>query len=63
LGPIAASLRGSWAVKKPSELSPVTNSLRGVLKTKSSPKVKAKRQQSADPDNAAYQKYLEEKYL
>jgi Family of unknown function (DUF6364) len=61
--PIAASLAGSWAVKRPVELSPVTNSLRGVLKAKSAPKVNAKRQPSADPDKAAYHKYLEEKHL
>ena len=63
LSPITASLAGSWAVKKPAELSPVTNSLRGVLKAKSASKINAKHQRSADPDKAAYQKHLEEKYL
>ena len=63
LSPITASLAGSWAVKKPAELSPVTNSLRGVLKVKSALKLNAKHQPSADPDKAAYHKYLEEKYL
>ena len=67
LSPKTASLGGSWTVKAPAELSPVTNSLRGVLKgkspTKSPTKFGAKRQTSADPDKAAYHKYLEEKYL
>ena len=63
LSPITASLGGSWVVKKPAELSPVTNSLRGVLKAKPAPKTKTKHQPSADPDKAAYHKYLEEKYL
>ena len=63
LGPITSALRGSWAVKKPAELSPVTNSLRGVLKAKSAHKITVKHQPSADPDKAAYHKYLEEKHL
>ena len=63
LSPITASLGGSWAVKGPAELSPVTNSLLGVLNAKSATKASAKRQPSADPDKAAYHKYLEEKYL
>lgn len=46
-----------------SELSPVTNSLRGVLKGKSATEFSAKRQLSADPDKAAHRKYLEEKHL
>ena len=63
LSPITASYGGSWAVKEPAELSPVTNSLLGALKAKSATKSSAKRQLSADPDKAAYHKYLEQKYL
>ena len=63
LSPTTPSLGRSWAVKKPAALSPVTNSLCGVLKAKSATKVNAKRQPSADPDKAAYHKYLEQKYL
>ena len=63
LSPITASHGGSWAVKEPAELSPVTNSLRGVLKAKSTPKISVKHPPHEDPDKAAYHKYLEEKYL
>lgn len=58
---ITASLRGSWAVKKPAALSPITDSLRGVLKGKSAPEPGV--DADLDPDKAAYHKYLEEKYL
>ena len=63
LSPITTSLGGSWAVKKYAELSPVTNSLRGVLKAKSAPKINVKHPPHTDPDKAAYHKSLEEKYL
>lgn len=63
LSPITASLGGSWAVNKPAELSPVTNSLRGALKAKSAPKINVKHLPNPDPDKAAYHKHLEEKYL
>ncbi len=57
------SLRRSLPEVRPAELSPVTQSLRGVLKTKSSSKSAAKNTVSADTDKAAYRKSLEEKYL
>ncbi len=63
LSPITPFPAGSWAAKERAELSPVTNSLLGALKPKSATKSSAKRQGSADPDKAAYHKYLEEKYL
>ena len=63
MSPTTASLGGSWAVKKHVELSPITNSLRGLLNAKSATKVNARRQPSTDPDKAAYHKFLEEKYL
>ena len=63
LSPITASLAGSWAVKKPAELSPGTSGLCGVLKAKFAPKVSVKHLPNADPDKAAYRKHLEEKYL
>ena len=58
-----AFLGGALAAKKSAELSPVTNSLRGVLKAKAARKIKVKHPPHTDPDKEAYHKHLEEKYL
>jgi Family of unknown function (DUF6364) len=60
----ASTAIGNSAVRKHrAELSPVTISLRGVLKAKSAPKSTAKRRMGTDPDKAAYRKHLEDKHL
>jgi Family of unknown function (DUF6364) len=59
----SASLAGSSVIGRVAELSPVTTSLRGVLKAKSAPKSSTKHKLNADPDKAAYRKHLEAKHL
>jgi hypothetical protein len=54
---------GAATIKQPSDLSPVTASLRGALKSKPAPKPKPKPQKTADPDKAAYRRHLEERHL
>jgi Family of unknown function (DUF6364) len=61
--PNAASLGESRGVKVSAELSPVTMSLRGALKTKARSKATTKKQTKVEPDKATYGKHLEEKYL
>jgi hypothetical protein len=58
----AASMASSSVVEAVAELSPVTMSLRGVLKAKSAPKSSIKNKFNTDPDKAAYRKHLEAKH-
>ena len=59
----AAPMASSSVVEAVAELSPVTTSLRGVLKAKSAPKSSSKTKANTDTDKAAYRKHLEAKHL
>jgi uncharacterized membrane protein len=56
------SIAGSSVVEPVAELSPVTTSLRGVLRTKPASKSSIKNKFNTDPDKAAYRKHLEAKH-
>lgn len=59
----STALGGNSVRKQRTELSPVTISLRGVLKVKSAPRSSVKQRIGVDPDKAAYRKHLEDKHL